>query len=72
MDLKQWSSDVWFLYIIDHATRYSSSCVIYTKEKEVVKKFLENWITIFGNPGKILVDSGGEFCNKSLLHFLRI
>ena len=64
MDLKQWSSNVWFLHIIDHATRYSSSCVIYNKEKEVVKKLFENWITIFGNPGKILVDNGGEFCYK--------
>ena len=70
MDLKQWSSNVWFLHIIDHATRYSSSCVIYTKKKEeVVKKLFENWITIFGNPGKILVDNGGEFCNKELITF---
>ena len=70
MDLKQWSSNVWFVYIIDHATRYSSSCVIYTKKKEeVVKKLFENWIIIFGNPGKILVDNGGEFCNKEFITF---
>ena len=61
---------MWLLHIIDHATRYSSSCVIYTKEKEeVVNKLFENWITIFGNPGKILVDNGGEFCNKEFVTF---
>ena len=29
----------------------------------------ENWITIFGSPGKILVDNGGEFCNKEFVTF---
>ena len=38
MDLKQWSSNppVWFLHLVDHATGYSSSCVIYTKKKEEI------------------------------------
>ena len=26
-------------------------------------------MTIFGNPGKIVVDNGGEFCNKEFITF---
>ena len=51
MDLKQWSSNlpVWFLHLVDHTTRYSSSCVIYTRKKEeIVRKLFQ---LVFGrNP----------------------
>ena len=48
---------------------YSSSCVIYTikRERRSCKKLFENWITIFGDPAKILVDNGCEFCNKEFV-----
>ena len=62
----EWSHNkkIWLLHIIDHATRYSVSCVIYSKRKEViVKKIFQHWIGSFGHPKKILIDNGGEFCN---------
>ena len=66
MDLKEWSHDkkIWLLHVIDHATRYSISCVITSKKKELImKKIFQYWIGIFGHPNKILVGNGGEFDN---------
>ena len=67
MDLKEWSYSpkIWFLHLIDHATRYSASCIIYTKKKEeIVKKIFSLWISVFGTAEKFLVDNGGEFNNE--------
>lgn len=72
MDLKEWSNNkkIWFLHIIDHATRYSVSSVIRSKKKEViVKKIFQCWIGSFGYPNKILVDNGGEFANDEFITF---
>ena len=66
MDLKEWSHEkkIWLLHMIDHCTRYSVSCVITSKKKElIVKKIFQHWIGTFGYPNKILVDNGGEFDN---------
>ena len=66
MDLKEWSLSpkIWFLYLVDHATRYNASCVIYTKRKEeIIKKIFQIWISIFGSAKKFLVDNAGEFDN---------
>ena len=55
---------IWLLHVIDHATRYSISCVITSKKKELImKKIFQYWIGIFGHPNKILVGNGGEFDN---------
>ena len=35
-DLKEWSSNTWFLHMIDHLTRFCASCVIKSKHKEVI------------------------------------
>ena len=70
MDLKEWSyhRKIWLLHIVDHATRYSSSCVIYNKRREtIIENVFKIWIGIFGAPGKILVDNGGEFANEDYL-----
>ena len=72
MDLKEWSNSkkIWFLHIIDHATRYSVSSVIRSKKKEViVKKIFQCWIGSFEYPNKILVDNGGEFANDEFITF---
>ena len=72
MDLKQWPSNppVWFLHLVDHATRYSSSCVIYTKKKdEIVRKLFQHRVTIFGVSNKYLVDNGGEFANREFITY---
>ena len=66
MDLKEWFHDkkIWFLHMIDHSTRYSVSCVITSKGKElIVKKFFQYWIGVFGHPNNILIDNGGQFNN---------
>ena len=66
MDLQEWSHDkkIWLLHMIDHATRYSISCVITSKKKELImKNIFQYWIGIFGHPNKILADNGGEFDN---------
>ena len=72
MDLKQFSSSppIWFLHLIDHATRYSASSVIRSKRKEViVKNVFKLWITTFGTADKFLMDNGGEFCNSDFVTF---
>ena len=50
--------------MIDHLTRFSASCVIKSKHKEViVKKIIQIWISIFDSPTKFLVDNRGKFNN---------
>ena len=64
LDLKKWSSDTWLHHMIDYLTRFSASCVIKSKCKDViVKKIFQIWIYIFGSPKKFLVDHEGEFNN---------
>ena len=61
MYLKEWSHSpkIWFLHLVGHATRYSASCVIYTKRKEeIVRRILEIWIPIFGSAKMFLIDNG--------------
>ena len=72
MDLKQRSSNlpVWFLHLVDHATRYSSSYVIYPKKKEeIVRKLFQHWITIFRVSNKYLVDNGDKFANIEFITY---
>ena len=72
MDLKKWSHDkkIWLLHMIDHATRFSVSCVVTFKKKElIVEKIFQYWIGIFGCPNKILVDDAGEFENTEFQTF---
>ena len=61
MDLKEWSHspEIWFLHFVNHSTRYSASCVIYTKRKKEI--IFQIWISIFGSAKKFLIDNGGEF-----------
>lgn len=70
MDLKEWNKgQVYFLHVIDVATRFSRSAVIYSKEKRVIiDKVIEMWMgTGLGAPEKILCDNGGEFANSEFL-----
>lgn len=69
MDLKVMGS-VYILHMIDHATRYSSACVISNKRKEtIVRGVMEHWIKIFGPPKHFLTDNGGEFVNDHMIEF---
>ena len=65
MDLKEYSKNVWFLHLIDLATRYSAAAVIRSKDKDVIaKKLCQIWIAIFGSPHKFLSDNEEEFSNE--------
>ena len=71
MDLKEWKKgEIYFLHLIDMATRFSRSAVIYSKEKRVIiNKIIEIWIgTGIGSPQKILCDNGGEFANAEFMN----
>lgn len=67
MDLKEWKKgQIYFLHLIDVATRLSKAIVIYSKEKKtiisgVVKLWIGTWL---GCPQKFLTDFGGEFANQ--------
>ena len=68
LDLKEWSSNAWFLHMIDYLTRLSTSFVIKSKCKEViVTKIFQVCNSIFGSPNKFLVDNEGEFNNHKFI-----
>ena len=66
MDLKVFGS-VYFLVLVDHATRYCASVVINDKKPAtIVQSLFLMWISLFGPPSKILSDNGGEFQNPEM------
>ena len=57
-----------FLVIVDLGTRYCQACWVNIKRpEEIIKKFVKNWVAIFGTPGTLLTDNGKEFQNESVL-----
>ena len=67
LDLKFIDQEI-ILHMVDHATRYSQATVIPNKKKQtVIQALLDNWIAIFGPPGKYLSDNGGEFVNDEMI-----
>ena len=69
MDLKSFG-DVYFLVMIDHATRFCSAAVIRNKRPStVVRGIFMHWVAVFGAPRKILSDNGGEFNNEEMRKF---
>lgn len=69
MDLKTYkNNEIYFMHIIDHATRFSAASVIRSKKREVIiDKFFKHWIAIFGSPRTVLSDNGGEFANSDFV-----
>ena len=68
MNLKQFAPGIWFLHLIDHATRFSASAVVTSKKREdILRGIFRIWITIFGPPSRFLSDNGGEFNNADFL-----
>ena len=64
MDLKFYD-DVYFLVIVDLATRYCTASVIRDKKSStIVKNVMISWISRFGPSLKILTDNGKEFQNE--------
>ena len=68
MDLKFYTEHI-LLHIIDYASRYSVSSRIPSKRSEVIiKEIMSKWIAVFGSPGAIFSDNGGEFANEDFLN----
>ena len=70
LDLKEYKKgDIYFLHMIDLATRFSRSCITRSKEpKEIVECIITTWLgSGLGAPMKFLCDNGGEFANNSFL-----
>ncbi len=66
MDLKEWKKgSIYFLHLIDMATRFSLACVIKQKTPStIINKIMTLWIgNGMGAPKKFLADNGGEFAN---------
>ena len=55
------------LYMIDAFTRFVQSCVIKSKSPAwVVIAILKFWFGVFGAPGCLFFDGGGEFTAKEV------
>ena len=68
LDLKQFKPGIYMLHFIDHATRYSSGCIIRDKNpKTIVNGILLYWVKWFGTPQKFFWDNGGEFVNSDVI-----
>ena len=70
LDLKEYKkNDIYFLHMIDLATRFSRTCITRSKEpKVIVEGIITTWLgSGLGSPRKFLCDNGGEFANKTLL-----
>jgi hypothetical protein len=64
MDLKIWKAGVYFLVMVDHATRYCNAVLITNKNANtIVSAIFKHWIAMFGAPKKFLSDNGREFNN---------
>ena len=58
----------WILHLIDVFSRYSVTCIRYSKKQEaIVDAIMKIWISYFGQPRKFLADNGGEFSNKEYM-----
>ena len=67
MDIKYCENHL-VLYLIDHATRFSSAAIVRSKHKDtIISKVFQIWIFIFGPAKQILTDNGGEFTSDDFL-----
>ena len=69
MDLKIWGK-IYFLVIVDVATRFCIATIISNKTSEtVIKSVILSWVALFGPPKNILSDNGCEFNNSDMREF---
>ena len=74
MDLKVWKPGIYFLHLIDMATRFSLASVIRNKNPEtIIQQVMIMWIgSGLGAPKKFLADNGGECKYKDMCSNLNI
>ena len=66
MDLKYWNG-VYFLVMVDTATRFCRACVISNKKPDtIIQSLFVHWISLFGAPRQFLMDNGTEFNNENM------
>lgn len=67
IDLKEWKPNVYFLHLVDVATRFSLATVVKKKTPELItEKIMTVWIgSGIGPPKRFLADNGGEFANEA-------
>ena len=64
---------LYILHMVDMWSRLTQSVIIKRKEpKEVIDKFMINWVLVFGIPGAVLNDNGGEFMAEKIREFKSI
>ena len=50
-------------------TRLSGAAIIRSKDPGIVlNKFLQHWVSLYGSPGKVVSDNGGELNNEQFRH----
>ena len=55
------------LYLIDIFSRFTRAIFIPNKKPEtVIGKIISIWTSLFGSPGTLLMDNGGEFANDEM------
>ena len=65
MDLKTWDKAIYFLVLVDVATRYCQAVMIKNKRPEtIISAIFSKWISVFGVHWQFLTDNGGEFNNS--------
>ena len=69
VDLKEWSDGKhrYIIYFVDLFSRFMTASFINDKQAETIgEAMLEKWISVFGPPGTLHSDRGGEFVNETL------
>lgn len=69
VDLKEWSTGKhrYIIYFVDLFSRFLTASFIDNKQSETIgEAMLDKWISVFGPPGTLHSDRGGEFVNENL------
>ena len=70
IDLHYIDKNLWHFHIIDEFSCCSNAVIIRSKHPNIIKNFLQNWISIFGIPQKIFTDNGRGICFRRIYRFL--
>ena len=72
-EVRDGNNKVYILHMVDMWSRLTQSVIIARKEpREVIDKFMIKWVGVFGIPGAVLNDNGGEFTAEEIREFKSI
>ena len=69
IDLHYIDKKLQYFHMIDEFSHCSNAVIIISKHPNIIKNFLQNWISIFGSPKKIFSDNGGDLFQKRFTDF---